>query len=67
MKFHSVIQELLFEVIVNGMCMGNPYIFTNIEDPDEMVHKVAFHQSTLYLKVIKIFRQINTILLKLIT
>ena len=48
--------------------------FTNSEDPDEMLHYVAFHlglhclsESTLFVKVNKILRQNNTIFLKIIT
>ena len=38
--------------------------FTNSEDPDEVPYIVAFHQGhhySVFVKVIKIFRQNNTI------
>ena len=38
--------------------------FANSEDPDEMQHNAAFHQSTLFVKVKQIFRQKNTIFFK---
>ena len=42
--------------------------FTNSEDLDEMQHNAAFHQgSTLFVKVKKIFRQMNAIIFKSIT
>ena len=41
--------------------------FANSEDPDEMQHNAAFHQSLHFVKVKKIFRQKNAIFLKIIT
>ena len=36
----------------------------NSVDPDEIPHNAAFHQSTLFVKVKKIFRHKNTIFLE---
>ena len=41
--------------------------FANSEDQDEMQHNAAFHQSTLFVKVKKIFKQNNITFFKIIT
>ena len=57
------------QTFINLCIRGNPITstFANNEDPDEMQHYAAFHQSTPFVKVKNIFRPKNTLFLKIIT
>ena len=50
--FHSQTRRhMIFNNIINPLFSGNPQIdtFTNSEDPDELLHNVAFYQGLHYL------------------
>ena len=52
----------IFDVLeLSPMYTGNPLMATlaNSEDPDEMQHNAAFHQSALFAKIKTTFRNRN--------